>query len=117
VGLDNWEGNEMEDKKTSPAPKKILGAGCAVTSLFTILGAIIISAETIISLLSFPETLNHNELEVLIWTSLLMLIGAVRGAMLGVVVSGVIALIIWLRSKKNGSRWSKQRLPKRRNPA
>jgi hypothetical protein len=92
---------EMEDKKTSPT-QKILGIGCAVTVLFTILGTIIAPTVFIIGLLSHPGYQNANgAMGLLVFGTIpFILVGAVGGAILGVVISGVIALIIWLRSKK-----------------
>jgi hypothetical protein len=85
---------EMEDKKTSPT-QKIRGIGCTVTVLFTILGTIIAPTVFIIALLSSPEYQNApGAMGLLVFGTLPFFpVGAVGGAILGVVISGVIALV------------------------
>ena len=86
----------MEDKKTSLTPKTRV-SGCAITALFTTLGAIIGLAGFMISP-TFSEILNTPGALILLLPAaiLVVLVGAVGGALIGV----LIALVLRLRSRK-----------------
>jgi hypothetical protein len=91
----------MEGKISSPT-LKILGIGCTVTGLLTLLGALITSVGFVIGLLSSPEYQNAPPgAEGLLFFGTIPFfgIGAAGGALLGVVISVVIAIVIWRRAK------------------
>jgi hypothetical protein len=96
----------MDQKTTLQMLKTVgtvVGIGCVPTISLTFLGAIIAPLVFIASLVSSPAYQNAapgREGVLFIGSLPFFLAGAVGGAILGVVISGVIALIIWLRSKK-----------------
>ncbi|HEY85306.1 MAG TPA: hypothetical protein G4N96_09375 [Chloroflexi bacterium] len=91
------------NQKTPPQIQKTLGIGCVTVIAFTFLGAIIAPLIFIVSMVSSPAYQNAapGKEALLVFGPLpFVLVGAVGGALLGVLASGIIALVLWLRNRK-----------------